>query len=128
MSDDLTIKKYGQWVLVYAQFPYRKYHTLLIPKRHVTHFSELDTKELTEFASITEDVEKMYRESGVIGDTSIYGEHLFTSWRARSKGEVEKKSVSHLHVHFFPEMDKDSNIALDDMAWDINPTLLRKDH
>lgn len=124
MSDALNIKEYKYWILVYAAFPYRKYHTLLVSKRHVTNFSELENGELSEFAYITEDVNRIYKESGIVGDGSVYGDQLFFSWRSRDKSEISKKSVSHLHLHFYPEIGKDINIVLDENAWDIDTSLL----
>lgn len=125
MTDDLNIKAYENWVLAYAAYPYRKYHVLLISKRHITNLCELTPEELTEFARITEDVNKMYEEAGIVGVNSKYGDQLFLCWRTRGNDEVGKKSVAHLHLHFYPEASKEINIVLDDSAWDTDLTLLK---
>lgn len=37
-QEDFVIKKYTHWDWVFAAFPYRKYHTMLVPSRHIVNF------------------------------------------------------------------------------------------
>jgi diadenosine tetraphosphate (Ap4A) HIT family hydrolase len=124
MSDDLNIKKYQHWTFVYAAFPYRKYHTLLISKRHIIQFSDLVPEELAELSSITQEIIQIYRKSGVVAEDSEFGDQVLFSWRSRSGTAVEKKPVFHLHFHIYPEVGKDVAIVLDDRAWDIDMSRL----
>ena len=55
MSPELTINEYSFWNWVFAAFPYRKYHTLLISKRHVVRFSELKKEELKHIVKTVND-------------------------------------------------------------------------
>ena len=119
-KDSLSIKEYKNWTLAYAAFPYRKYHTLIFSKRHVTQFSELGNEELTELGHITKEVNQMYTKSGIIGEHSKFGDQLYFSWRNRSEAETEKKAVSHFHVHVYPEMGKEITLVLDEEAWNID--------
>ena len=125
MSKELQISEHQYWVLVYAAFPYRKYHSLLISKRHVISLAELEADELTELATVTSEIHKMYRVSGVVAEDSPFGNQLFFSWRSRDEFEETRKAVSHFHVHIYPEDGKEIAIVLDTQAWDIDMNKLK---
>ncbi|MFZ3043518.1 MAG: HIT domain-containing protein [Minisyncoccia bacterium] len=121
----LNIREYPNWIFAYAAFPYRKYHTLLISKRHVVHFSELSPEELVELAKIIQDIEELYKASGVIGAQSDLGNQMYYSWRSRYKLDAEKKSVFHFHLHIYPEFSTNHDVVLEDDAWDIDMNRLK---
>jgi diadenosine tetraphosphate (Ap4A) HIT family hydrolase len=123
MSSNLTIKEYSNWILAYAAFPYRKYHTLVIAKRHILKMSDLTAEELKELTTIADEIENLYVTTGIVGPDSEFGSQTQFTWRSRSN-LVEKKSVSHIHVHAYPEFAKDPGIPLDDQAWDIDMSRL----
>ncbi len=116
MTSDLNIKEFYHWIWAFAAFPYRKYHTLLISKRHLLRFSDLNNDELSELAKITEELNIIYRDKRIIGQDSKYGDQLFTCWRTR-QDDALKKSVSHLHLHFYPKFAENNPHDCD--SWDI---------
>lgn len=119
-ADALGIEEYENWVWAYSAFPYRKYHTLLISKRHIVQFSELSAKELEELTRITKGITQLYKDAEIVSKTSTLGDQLFFSWRMRDELEGEKKAVSHFHLHIYPEIGKEISIVLDQEAWDID--------
>lgn len=75
-SQKLVIKEYTHWTWVFAAFPYRKFHTLLVPKRHITRLTELHPEELDEMQKILGAVEAQYLASNLVHTTSPYGDQL----------------------------------------------------
>ena len=125
MSRELDIADYSHWKLVYAAFPYRRYHTLLVSKEHVRSFSEIKPGALAELALLTKEVERIYRDSGVLKQRSTEGDQLFFSWRNRNENEGQKESVRHFHLHIYPENSEELAITLHDKPWTIDLGVLR---
>jgi diadenosine tetraphosphate (Ap4A) HIT family hydrolase len=115
MSADLGIGDYPLWKWVFAAFPYRKYHTLLVPKRHVENFGELDAAELAELSSLVTRL-----ESGVVGEKPALGGHLVFSWRHRVAFDPSKVSLKHLHLHAYPRPDGQGDVDKEEGAWDVD--------
>lgn len=123
MSADLTIYSLEHWLWVFAAFPYGKYHTILIPKRHILNFSDLKPEEFLELKQMIAEVERRYRKSGVISSSSTFGDQLFFSWRSRGESE-DKKSVAHYHLHICPRFEAEDDYPLDKEAHEIDISLL----
>ncbi|MFA6407793.1 MAG: HIT domain-containing protein [Candidatus Paceibacterota bacterium] len=121
---DLVIKEYKNWVWVFSAFPYKKYHTLLFSKRHIIKFSELDVKELGELKKILGEIEYYYREKKIICKNSKFGDQIFFSWRSRYNDKI-KKSVSHFHLHIYPQFAQRINEIIDKDSWDINTSIFK---
>ncbi|MEI6022906.1 MAG: HIT domain-containing protein [bacterium] len=115
---ELLIKRFQYWDWIYSKFPYRKFHTLLIPKRHITRFEELQTEELFELSSILKEVEHRYIDAHIVSEDSVYGDQMYFCWRSRFVPK-EKKSVEHFHLHICPKFEIQQGIILEDDAWDI---------
>jgi diadenosine tetraphosphate (Ap4A) HIT family hydrolase len=127
MSPELNIREYKSWTWTFAAFPYRKYHTLIIPRRHILSFSQLNPDEINELQTIIEDIEADYQESGIVGKHSEFGDQLLTLWRFRTKNENEKKkSVAHFHMHVYPKFAKEVDSELDENASEIDISKLKK--
>jgi diadenosine tetraphosphate (Ap4A) HIT family hydrolase len=125
-DDELGIQNFDHWDWKFAAFPYRKLHTLIIPRRHVDDFSELHTHELTELTIVLKRIEQIYRNKGVISETSPYGDQLFISWRQRSESEgLAKKSVAHFHIHLFPRKNNSVDMTIDPEATEFDISLLK---
>jgi diadenosine tetraphosphate (Ap4A) HIT family hydrolase len=120
MSADLDVGEYPLWKWVFAAFPYRKYHTLLVPKRHVEDFSELTPEELAGLSELTSRVERAYRESGIVGEKPALGGHLVFSWRHRVALDPAKVSLRHLHLHAYPRPDGQGDVDREEGAWDVD--------
>jgi diadenosine tetraphosphate (Ap4A) HIT family hydrolase len=126
-QDNLTVKKFEYFVWLYSAFSYRKYHTILIPIRHIVRFSELNEQELAELGRVSFFVEERYKERGIVSGDSNFGDQLLTTFRMRTTLETEdKKRVQHLHIHFYPKHHKDPDILnLDEQAHLIDISVLK---
>lgn len=120
----LTLKEFNHWVWIFSAFPYKKHHTLLIPKRHVTRFSELHAQELEEFTSILIEIESSYRTSKIVDESSSFGDQIFFSWRSRHNDSI-KKSVAHFHLHIYPKFGTIDDVLLDPEAAEYEMSTLK---
>ncbi len=106
--DSLLIKKFRHWGWYFAAFPYRKYHTLLVSKRHVTEFTELRAAELSELKLAIKHIETHYRAKGIVSASSRFGDQFFFAWRSRYDGRA-KPSLAHFHLHIYPKFASETN-------------------
>lgn len=125
IKQELIIAKYKHWILMYSEFPYWKYNTILISRRHVDKFSDLFSEEVSELTNITNEIDFMYKESGIIGENSPFGVQLLMFWRSRFVDPF-KNYVAHFHLHICPEFEKSWDDILDDNAQNIDIDLLKK--
>ncbi len=124
---ELLLAKYDHFVWKYAAFPYQKFHTLVLPKRHVEKISELNTEEMIELQGIIDVIGKIYQESGVVSDDSAFGNQLLFTWRIRNLTECEnKKVVAHFHIHIYPRREAGNDITLDNDAHIFDTDILKK--
>ena len=113
----LVLKEYADWVWVYSCAPYKKWNSMLIPKRHIEYMHEIQPHEWHELTYI---MRQMYDIFHTINDESEY----IWLWRTRDekfdKEGVKKKGkrLSHLHIHFMPEASRWLDPALDPQAHD----------
>ena len=119
----LFIKKYRNWSWIFANFPYWKYHTMLVPDRHIKHFHQLNTIELKELSDIFEEVQNIYEENIFTKDFP-FGTQLLMFWRQRFSSK--SKRVGHLHLHISPEFENAWDSILDRDASHIDPNLLKQ--
>lgn len=117
-EDPLILKKYKHWTWMLAAFPYRKYHTLLVVKRHIISFTDLTPIELDELRKVLKQIELHYKKTNIVSGISKFGDQLFFSWRSRYN--EAKKSVSHLHLHTYPKFGKEVNEIVGKNAHDID--------
>lgn len=126
MGVALNIREYELWTWVYAAFPYRKYHTLVVPKRHIVTFSDLDQAELAELKVVLKGAATVYAETGLVKEGSLFGDQLYLSWRERGVTESNtKRSVSHFHIHLYPKFAAEAEVELDQHASEIDMTLMQ---
>lgn len=121
----LMIEEYQHWVWIYCQFPYWKFNTLLIPKRHILKFYDLNTDELQELATTLKDIECAYNDFNLVGKKSEYGQHLIMFWRSRFS-TPDTFTLSHLHLHICTEKEGAWDNILDKNAWDIEKVFIAK--
>lgn len=120
-NPELQISEYTYWTWAFADLPYWKYHTLLIPKRHILRFHELSAEESLELGTITQEIEQKYRDTKILGEQSRFGVQLLSFWRSRYW--TSKKNTQHLHLHFTPEFEGAWNSILDPEAHTIDPNV-----
>ena len=82
--------------LVYAirdKYPVTPLHSLIIPKRHVPDYFDLDEKEVL----YSEELLKHMKEKLELEDNSIKGFNI-----GINSGEVAGQTVLHCHIHLIP--------------------------
>jgi diadenosine tetraphosphate (Ap4A) HIT family hydrolase len=87
--------------LVYAirdGFPVTELHTLLIPKRHIATFFELDQAELSAFHSLLTAMKQSIEEL----DEAVSGFNI-----GMNNGESAGQTIFHCHIHLIPRRTGD---------------------
>lgn len=97
IDDDKIIYQDSSWFAVYDNYPVSKGHVLLIPKRHVKTYFELNYVELASvginIGIIKRILDKKYNPTGYnIGINC---------------GESAGQTIPHCHIHIIPRYDGD---------------------
>lgn len=83
----------GHAYLTYALAPYRPHHLLVIPRRHIVSYFDINSEERKEFDELI-----------VLGTTILKKlGHLNFSILVREGGGSEK-SIAHVHYHLIPDI------------------------
>jgi diadenosine tetraphosphate (Ap4A) HIT family hydrolase len=113
--------RYWLWIMNLA--PYWRYHTLLIPKRHVREFSELDVPEVGELVEVYSHAVSRFRRARLSrSDDSIVEKFVFF-WRLRDNPmdfASGNQRPDHFHIHFVPDRDQLFDPVLDDDAVSVD--------
>jgi len=78
--------------LTYAKAPYHPHHLLVIPKRHVTSFFEINNSE-------NKDIDKLIEIGAKILKKLKYNNFSILV----REGDNSNKSIKHLHYHLIPD-------------------------
>jgi len=121
IQKELLLESFLYWTWQFSLFPYYRQHTLLIPKRHCIKFEDLTDEEVVELKTIMKEVEKRYRESGIVDKDLPERNQLFIGWRSRAE-VASRPEVAHLHLHIYPDFEGSEEGNLDPEAHleDIN--------
>ena len=97
IEKDRIIYQDSTWVAVLDGYPVTKGHTLIIPKRHVKTYFDLNYVELASLGVtigiVKMELDKMYKPNGYnIGANC---------------GEAAGQSIPHCHIHVIPRYDGD---------------------
>ena len=84
--------------VVRDSFPVTKYHSLIIPHRHVSNFFDLNDKELNDLNKIL----KKQRKSLLDLDKEITGFNIGVN-----AGKDAGQSIMHCHIHLIPRRKGD---------------------
>ncbi len=79
-------------------FPVTKYHTLIIPKRHVLGYFELNKEEVLAIDELLKSQKLVIDEA----DSTVGGYNI--GW---NYGEIGGQSVWHAHAHLIPRRSRD---------------------
>ena len=79
-------------------YPVTKYHTLIIPYRHVANYFDLNNKELNDLNKIL----KKQQKSILDLDKSIKGFNI-----GINSGIVAGQTIMHCHIHLIPRREGD---------------------
>jgi len=116
-NTQIILKEFEHWVWIANLAPYWKWHTLIIPKRHIIEFDEQTYKESAELISVLAHAKKK-----LLDQTEI--EKIVFFWRFRkNRVDAVSKTVrpNHFHVHITRDIDHrwDSTIEPDAHLVDI---------
>ena len=82
----------------YDTYPVSKYHCLIIPKRHIIDYFDLNNEELIACNNLIKTLKKEIIEK----DQSVKGFNLGTN-----VGKVSGQSIFHCHLHLIPRREND---------------------
>tara|TARA_B100000674_G_scaffold94628_1_gene67180 strand:+ start:537 stop:938 length:402 start_codon:yes stop_codon:yes gene_type:complete len=82
----------------YDSYPVSKFHTLIIPKRHVKDFFDLDNDEILACNELIKKIKKSILKI----DKNIKGFNIGTN-----AGVVAGQSIFHCHIHLIPRREGD---------------------
>jgi diadenosine tetraphosphate (Ap4A) HIT family hydrolase len=84
--------------------PYWKYHTMIVPKRHVDYFSRLTNEELIDFQKFLKKITKHLLSLELTYDDGTAMTQFLTMFReSADKSKVGYYKMDHLHIHLVPE-------------------------
>lgn len=89
--------------VILARAPYTQNHLLIVPKRHVIHFQDLQQKEEKELWALTD--KRVKKLETAHEACTLLLRNGFAGWKT-------SKSIDHLHLHIVPDCDigaKDSD-------------------
>tara|TARA_Y100000591_G_scaffold112800_1_gene96335 strand:+ start:234 stop:632 length:399 start_codon:yes stop_codon:yes gene_type:complete len=79
-------------------YPVSKFHSLIIPKRHIKNYFELSTKEILACNRLIKKLKKKIETK----DKSVKGFNIGTN-----SGKVAGQSINHCHIHLIPRRKND---------------------
>ena len=82
----------------YDTYPVSKYHCLIIPKRHIIDYFDLNNEELIACNNLIKTLKKEIIEK----DQSVKGFNLGTNI-----GKISGQSIFHCHIHLIPRREND---------------------
>lgn len=123
--EQVVLHKGKKWNWVAALAPYWKYHTMLVPNRHISKISEINAIEWKEFLELHDKIIELYKESDIRFDDSTQMQNILVFWRQRYQlynSVLGTNNVSHLHIHFASDREHFLDPISDDNAtsWDID--------
>lgn len=124
----VVLDKGKHWLWVASISPYWKYHTMLVPVRHISDIEDMTMDEFGELKSMKRRASRRFAESGL---SWLDGSPITTftyMWRVRQGGIDHKFNTiksTHLHIHMWPETNGRDIFNLDPEATDWNPEILR---
>ena len=82
----------------YDTYPVSKYHALIVPKRHVENYFELNNEEVLACDALLKKLKKMLE----IKDDTIEGFNV-----GSNSGKTAGQSINHCHIHLIPRRSGD---------------------
>ncbi|MDD3008504.1 MAG: HIT domain-containing protein [Arcobacter sp.] len=83
---------------IYDKFPVTKYHTIIMPIKHIENYFELT---LNQLSSINELLHKQ-KENLLLLDPTIIGFNI-----GINNGKSTGQTIKHLHIHLIPRKNND---------------------
>lgn len=114
LRDKYIITELNNVVLTMNLYPYRDGHLMIVPRRHILKFSELNEEESVSIIKLVEKATDLLK-------TTLGIENIWLIYR---EGPNASKSVAHLHIQVLPVDSQ--NIILDNTGQKIEYQQLTK--
>ena len=114
----------AHWYWSACLAPYWKFHTMIVPRRHIESPHEIDRdEEFKDYLEINEIAASGYRSSG-FRRTASYTRHREDPFEI----ETNTPRLTHLHIHVFPDRAGllDPVLDADARDWDPNELLISR--
>ena len=82
----------------YDTYPVSKYHALIVPKRHVENYFQLNNEEVLACDALLKELKKILEHK----DNSIEGFNV-----GSNSGKTAGQSINHCHIHLIPRRSGD---------------------
>ena len=82
----------------YDTYPVSKYHALIVPKRHVENYFELNNEEILACDALLKELKKKLEYK----DNTIEGFNV-----GSNSGKTAGQSINHCHIHLIPRRSGD---------------------
>ena len=82
----------------YDSYPVSKYHILIVPKRHVINYFELNSAEVLACDTLLKELKNMLEKK----DNTIDGFNV-----GSNSGKTAGQSINHCHIHLIPRRSGD---------------------
>ena len=82
----------------YDSYPVSKYHILIIPKRHVNNYFELNSAEILACDALLKEIKNRLEKK----DNTIDGFNV-----GSNSGKTAGQSINHCHIHLIPRRSGD---------------------
>ena len=82
----------------YDTYPVSKYHALIVPKRHVENYFELNNEEVLACDALLKELKKKLESK----DNTIEGFNV-----GSNSGKTAGQSINHCHIHLIPRRSGD---------------------
>ena len=124
-SEQIVLASGKHWDWVAAKAPYWKYHTMLVPKRHITMIGEINPEEWEEFIDLHNKITYIYDNSSLTMENGEPLQNVLIFWRKRHilfNKTLQANNVDHLHIHFACDREHFLDPISDEHAalWDVN--------
>lgn len=95
-NKDMVIWESSQWIAMMDRYPIVEGHALILPKKHVSHITDLDEAQSKSMGDAIRQVSLMLKQT--------YGQGLLVSIKC---GKGSARTISHLHIHLIPRKNGD---------------------
>lgn len=107
LPKERIIKEYEHWIVVKDGFSIAKEHTLIIPKKHIAKFEQLNAFQWNELFSIINDVVSQLKNYIGMIDFNL----------GLNDGPLAGQTIKHLHVHVIPRFEGDCEDPRGGVRW-----------
>jgi len=126
VNEQIYLGESEHWVWIANISPYWKYHTMLIPKKHVHYLSELNKDELYDFQQFLKLVSKHLLKLGLKYDNGKKINQFLTMFREScDNDDPSYYKTDHLHIHMVPDERGVNRFKIDPEAINIDIKKIR---